>query len=159
MSFLPIDLRETHWPGGAFFPRGPLRYFDATRRNPPVEWESESPVLGAKIILALERDGKRTGTMSDVIRIVTTMRRAQGRDPGATFVAQKGVYEHRETHKIVEEDGVQVGIIATVAVGYATFSNEMVRVAERLAKDLHQESVILEIQKDGYRARLMGIRA
>lgn len=159
MPYLPLDLRVTRWPGGAFFPKGPIRYFDPTRRNPPIQWSSEDPIYGAKIILALERDGKRTGTMDDVIAAVTKMRRAQGRDPGATFLTQKGVWETRGTKEIVVEDGVQIGIIAIVPVDYATFTEEMVRLSEILAKEFDQETVVCEIQRDGYRARLMFIGA
>jgi len=104
--------------------------------------------------------------MTDLIPLVRAVRTRQTRtgeedkygDPNATFIAQKGVYKHKEpTYGVVEEDGAQVIIFATSGETSAIFEARMVALGEEIARQLHQELVIVEIQRNGVVQSTIGV--
>ncbi len=152
MPYLPIRLGRSHWrvrnDTYSFQPEGVIYFGDAIRRNPPVTW-SRPGVCAGRIVLALARNGKRTGTVRDVSAAVAGLQRSRGQTSTASVASQSGVYEHKSDGKIAVEHGAQVAIISTERTTVARFSKGLVKIAEALAAEFKQEEVLVEVQKDG----------
>lgn len=148
-----------HWRfgkgrGGSFRPHGQLHHSGGGSKN-PTEWTSKK-VLSARLIVGFSVGQVPTYEMADLIRIVERVRRSQVGDPSATFVAQEGIYQHISDGSVVHEKGAQVLLINT-AETKKKFTKQMVELAETIAREMHQELVIVEIQKNGISEEIMGV--
>jgi len=155
----PCNLGVFRWRspigGGVFYPRGRLQTGRANLER--ALWTS-SDTLAARIIVGFNVGDEPTWTIDDLVPIVRRVREAQTGDPSATFIAQHGIYRHRDPDsKIVDEDGAQVLIIDTAGLSEANFEAQMIELAEKIARELKQESVTLEIQRNGITQRVHGI--
>jgi hypothetical protein len=134
---------------GSFTPRGRLQFHGS--RNPITKKFPE--VYAARLIVGLSIGIEPGQGMDDIIRIVKQVRAKQVGNPSASFVAQRGMYQYLSEGKkvVVEEDGVQVIVINEPEHGVNSedFEAQMVELAEELARELQQEVIIMEMQRNG----------
>ena len=164
MPIIPVYLGPTSWGGpnaGQFRPNGPLTY-----HGDPSTWDRatflKNPVLhggktegkkkglwSARIFVGLNVGGAPRWTPDDVVKLVLEVRVAQVGRPDASFIVQRGLYS--QGPDVIDETSVQVAIMNLPYwnVSKDAFKEQMVELADRLAEELDQESVILEIQKNG----------
>lgn len=146
MTIYPANLGATHYGFASFRPTGPLY----KRGNSPLagtKW-FEHKVISARIFVGFSVGAVPTWTIENLIELVFRLRQLQGASPAATFLAQKGIYQHTIGGQIVVEDGAQV-IIFLEKETPAEFENQMAALAEEIVKTFQQEEVILELQEDG----------
>ncbi len=146
-------------PSGTFRPTGRLeRYGDESwmRTHNPRGWKSARTVVG-RLFVGFSVGEVPTYTLDNLIPIVERVRTAQTGNPSASFVAQRGIYQSRKTRQVVNEDGAQIFIINTDGVDDDVFADQMVELAETIAREFQQEEVIVEIQVNGISQYSMGI--
>jgi hypothetical protein len=111
----------------------------------------------ARLVVGFKVGHTPTYNIDDLVEIVTEFRKAQGK-PDASFISQKGVYQHRSSGEIVVEDSGQVIIIIDVwRTPLDEFVDEMTTLAEHVAETMQQESVILEIQRNGVTQQVFSV--
>ena len=143
---------------GIFHPVGRLKRQGA-HKNPP-SWETDV-VYAARLFVGFNVDEHPTYTLDDLVKLVKKVRDAQVGIPDASFIAQRGLYRHtsgRLKGVVVEEDGGQV-IIINMASTPKRFAKEMMNLADIICATFKQESVILEIQKNGIMEKVYGMSA
>ena len=149
MPAIPISNHIVLWKKGSFIPSGKLRFVGGQKAygNP---WVLESTeTWGARIIVGLNVRDEPKWTIGDLVKITRALREEQQANPGATFIAQKGVYKHKSGQRTVEEDGGQVIILNLDGTPADKFLKQMLQLGEMIAKNFDQESVILESQMNG----------
>jgi hypothetical protein len=153
-----VDLRAftAATPTGTFTfkPQGTVNREDDENNLPnPIAWDDKTPMLSARLFVGLNI-GKRK--VEDVIKIVKRVRTDQTGNPSASFLWQKGIYQHDVSGDV---DSVQVVILNLkfLKTSAKKFQAQMVELAEKLAKKLKQESVIVEIQRGGRQVRTFGV--
>jgi hypothetical protein len=142
---------------GSFRPHGPFVIIgDRASRNPE-GWFSKK-TLSARIIVGFNIGKNPYWSMEDVIEMVKQVRIEQEHSPNASFIAQKGLYRHKDPKEgDIEEDGAQIMIIDEDGLNQVDFKDEMVHLAEIVATAFLQDSVILEIQQNGLTLGTRGI--
>ena len=142
--------------GGCFLPNGQSSFVGLAN---PREWSIQGKnVLSARLFVGFNVGDEPRWTMDDVIGVTKDTRFGIDK-PDATFILQKGIYKHREGgQRMIEEDGAQIIIIDIWGTSYDVFVEEMEKLAENLAEELEQETVILEIQKGGVPQETIGIK-
>lgn len=149
--------REVEWT-----PTEEPKVYSPDRRN-PVAWpknvDEDPNAMKALLFVGFAvGDGAVTWKMSNLIAIVRAHRAAAGRDPSASFIGQRGVYRSKKgTQAIVEEDGAQVVIFPMDGETLKDFQADMIVLAEHICREMKQEEVIVEIQRNGAVVRLMGV--
>lgn len=162
MPKIPAYLGLATWSGprpGSFKPLGRLRV-EPDRPTlgealGSVDWSSDE-TLSARLFVGFSVGSAPTYDLDDLIAVVRAARSKNGGDPAATFLAQRGIYRYR-SGEVVEEDGGQVIIIDTAGSPRATFENQMVALAEEIAREMKQELVVVEIQKNGVVQQTYGV--
>lgn len=151
------EMRRFRYRSIQFNPTGPVYAVgDATRLQfNPVEEEDVVP-LTARLFVGLSVGQKGTYTVDDVVRITKRVRQQQGQSPDSSFLLQKGIYTDQK-NEIVEEDSVQVVIFAFDASGKREFQRQMGELAEVLVKELHQETIYVELQEGGVPYRILKV--
>lgn len=121
------------------------------KRNPPHElWHADS-TLSARLIVGFNVGHNPYWRLEDLVTLVRDERIRDGH-PSASFVPQRGVYQHEAVDghgEIVTEDGAQVTIICDYTSDVDAFTEEMIDLGGYIAKMMRQESVIVEIQHNG----------
>jgi len=145
-------------PSGGFRPAGQLETYGKPYHLNPEDWSSKK-TIAARLIVGFSVGNEPTYSMEDLIPIVTRVRRQQAGNPSASFVAQRGVYQHYDGKTVVTEDGAQVFIINLDGSSEARFKRQMVELAEVIAAEMQQEAVIVEIQVNGISKITMGVSA
>lgn len=129
------------------------------KRNPPHEiWSSDS-TLSARLIVGFNVGKNPYWKLEDLVTLVRDKRISDGH-PSASFIPQRGVYQHDEIdgHRhIVTEDGAQITIICDYSDDVAAFTKEMIDLGGYIAKMMRQESVIVEIQHNGTTLATYGV--
>lgn len=149
--------------GGSFTPRGRALVEGSAKeldiKANPARWESDE-TYAARVIVGFNVHNEPRWSVDDVIPIVKRVRDRQHGKQGASFVLQRGIYQHKDDEKrIVEEEGVQILIIDVWSTPLRTFEKEMVELGEILADKLQQEEVIVEIQRNGVTVKTFGVVA
>jgi len=103
----------------------------------------------------LERAYKRR--FQEAMQLVRDVRKEQTGSAAASFVAQEGLFTHA-TGEIVQEKGVQI-IIINFGQGERVFAKQIEALADALREYFHQESILVEIQKNGRTLRSHDVRA
>jgi hypothetical protein len=134
---------------GWFRPTGALR-------PNRVRWSGE-PAQAARVIVGFNVGEDPRWTMGDLMALVREIRQEQGAAPAASFLFQRGIYAHEAGGPIVEEDGAQVIILNLTEQPPGEFERDVRRLAEKLATDMEQEEVIVEMQLGGIPVRVYGI--
>lgn len=168
MIKIPFNNHPMTWRGGGVFrPEGKFEVVgsdEAVAQDNPIKWGSRE-TWAARVIVGFKRRGKKPITMSQLVRLVRKIRLEQVGDPGATFLAQRGLYRH-DAGGIVDEPGAQVVIFNAdrvmpngkkVAVTPRRFEKDIEKLSEDIATVFDQESVIVEIQKNGITQRTFGM--
>lgn len=135
-------------------PQGWFRPTGALRPN-RVRWSGE-PAQAARIIVGFNIGDEPHWTMKEVMRMVREIRAEQGAAPAASFVFQKGIYAH-DDGGIVEEDGAQIIVLNLTEQSQKDFKRDIERMAEKLARDMKQEEVIVEFQNSGITTETLGV--
>ena len=141
--------------GGSFRPRGALRQYGPPLRRNPVDWDTES-TLAARLLVGFNVNDEPRWTLDDLVTLVRQIQQEQGKT-AASFVAQRGLYQHKVSKEIVTEDSAQVLIIDTDQTPRAVFEAEMIALADRLVIALEQEEIIVDIQLNGITQKTMGV--
>lgn len=163
---IPIHNKALFWQGGgAFKPEGPIELVSsASLAQNPVKWDSRE-TWAARVIVGFKRKGKKPVTMNQLVKLVRKIRLEQVGDPGVSFLAQRGLFRH-DSGTLVDEPGAQVVIINVervfpdghkVEVSPEEFERQIEELSEDIATRLEQESVIVEIQKNGITQRTFGM--
>ena len=139
--------------GGMFRPNGRLTYH-GMHINP--DHGSSEKTRAGRIIVGFNVGGEPKYGMEDLIRIVKRVRQEQVGNPSSTFIAQTGICQHH-SGDVVTEQGAQVIIIDTMSTKRKAFTRQMVELAETIARELEQEEVIVEIQKNGISEVTIGV--
>jgi hypothetical protein len=130
-------------------PKGRLRCVGrrATKGQFAVEGVKQ---LQARLFVGLNVGGKPRWSLADVVRLVLRARHAQGRSAGATFLAQKGVYQVNPKAPIDRENSVQI-ILMNLYDGLPerTFLTDVRKLAKCLTRGLKQEQIIVEVSRGG----------
>lgn len=154
------------WGGphpGSFQPIGKITYvgdadkltgeLSARRANPAAKTRRVS--AGVRIIVGFNVGGTPRWEMVDLVRIVRRVRTKQVGQPDSTFVAQTGMYTHTgakaKRGKVVTESGGQVIIknLPHLKTDDQEFQEQMLELAETIARELEQEIVIVDYQERG----------
>ncbi len=160
MTAYPFNPDTFHWnaphphASGSFRPHGRLEHHGA-HPNPNL-WEAEQ-TIAARLIVGFSVGDVPTWSLDDLIPLVRELRESQVGDPSATFVAQKGIYRHRDGSGVVTEDGAQIFLINLSGASLAEFTGQMVALAEEICRRFQQESVIVEIQVNGISQKTIGV--
>jgi len=153
----------TKW---SFTPNGKLYVVgdEAVMLQNPVSWKSEGVMQSSRIFCGLEEQDKdgnviqRWGLEEDMIPLVQRMRVEQQGDPGASFIAQKGLWKREDSGIVIKENSAQVIVFNIARVDPEVFEGHMVAIAEALARTFHQELVIVEMQMAGISQSTIGVR-
>lgn len=137
---------------GWFRPTGALR---PNRRL----WDQHDPVQAARLFVGFKIQDRPVWDMESIIGLVREIRTEQGMSPASSFVAQKGLYVHKDSGKLVEEDGAQIIILNTDDTPSRAFEDSVEQLGEKLADELLQDEVILELQRGGVAYRTLGLSA
>jgi hypothetical protein len=146
-----------HWGGpyaGSFRPRGRIERV-GERQNPRLWGSGREGELAGRLFVGFNVGEDPVWSVDDLIPIVRRVRERQTGDPSASFVMQKGIYRHRSTTDIVEEDGAQVILFADSPDD--AFREQLVELGEEIARRLDRESVLVEIQRNGVTQRVLGV--
>lgn len=133
-----------------FVPRGSI-YEYGPRRNPATRREGPS-LLSARLFVGLNVGDEERWTVDDVADVVLAARRKQKRSASASFLLQRGIYQPRTKRgyaPAVEEKSVQILIFNDDELSRREFGNEMIKLAEVMARKLRQEVIYLDIQRRG----------
>lgn len=143
-----------HWQYGSFRPGGKIVH-TGSRENPET-WSSKS-TLAARIFVGFKVGGKVRWKMADLVKIVRAVRTQQSGDPSSTFLAQTGIYKHSESGVVVTEPGAQVILLDSHGATRRQWEEQILELAEIIAEKLKQESVVVEIQRNGLSLKTFGV--
>lgn len=151
----PIDTRRFRCAAFTFEPKGPVKLIGTRAQNPVVE-EFGAADAG-RLFVGLNVGGKPRWKVEDVMRITKRVRERQGADPDSSFLAQRGYFT--SAGKTINEKSVQIIILDFAArkTGGRTFKTEMIELAEELARKLKQETIYVEIQRNGIPERVLRV--
>ncbi len=130
-----------------FRPTGRLITHHKGAQPNPVKRESGGG-LSARLFVGLNVGQVKKYTPKSVVDIVWAVRKKQKKSADASILSQKGIYEDKKGKRVVEPS-VQVILIDFSGATKRAWTAEMVELAETLVTKLHQEAVILEIQRRG----------
>jgi hypothetical protein len=150
MSAHLCNAQSVHVPhpkGGHFHPRGPLS-IHGRKRNPADELTG-TQTLASRLIVGFNVGDKAKYSIDDLIPIVERVRNQQGHGAGASFVAQRGIYQRSAGGKLVEEDSAQVIVFNDAGATLETFTKEMIALGETICKELEQDMAFMDIQDKG----------
>ena len=138
--------RRWHPTGHVSYHRDPASAA-AEERN-PIEVIGQGDNLAARFFVGLNVGNTLTWTPKDVADIVWRERKRQGQNGSTSILSQLGIYESASGER-VEEPSVQVVVLDLANEPEEQFLREMTEVGEALARELRQETVILELQRAG----------
>lgn len=110
-----------------------------------IDTSIEAGILAARISVGLSVGNHPTWTVSDTIAVTKRVLLAQDRDPGASFISQRGIYQS-ETGEIVEEESVQIVIYNVGQVANDVFRSGIIKLAKEFVRALKQERVYIEFE-------------
>ena len=124
----------------------------------PNNWKSTDATWAARIFVGFNVGETPTYTMDDLIALVKKARKAQVGRADSTFIYQKGIYTHSDGKTEVTEDGAQVVFInLDPSVTPEDFEAQMVALAEVIVQEMQQETVIVELQRNGIVQAVIGV--
>lgn len=164
---IPISNHAVYWRGGGSFrPEGRLTlvHVEGLVGN-PLQWDTRES-WAARMFLGFQKGRRRVPKqeaarrMEKLVQLVREIRVEQVGDPGASFLTQRGMYRHDDGY-VIDEPGAQVIVINVdrvmkkgkkiekVPVTPEQFEKDIEQLSEDLATELDQESIIVEIQRNG----------
>lgn len=140
MPTLPANLGALRTQYGTFQPVGAVR---RPGRGPQTNPRSKAVVFAGRVIAGFNVGDVPTYTLEDVITLVERLTPSD-----ASFVLQRGLFTSRRTGVRVREDSAQV-LLFSEGETQAAFTRDMLALARSLCREMQQEMVLLEIQKNG----------
>ena len=157
---LNMNTGKFYYKHGSFSPdKGTLTEVGRIRElNPAHDYGKKT--YGAAIIIGLTDRAGVERLPKDLINAVRDIRLDQIGDPGASFMFQRGLFKHRSTGTIVEEDSVRVLILNLDSEQEPTakFRQNILAMGEKLREDFDQEEIIVEFQDGGVQDGVYGIK-
>lgn len=144
------------WTGGSFRPNGRLIFVGTEYKANPRTWGSKN-TLAARLFIGLNVGGEPRWSVDHVTKTVTEVRAEQGRRPDSSFIVQRGIYTSRSSGEVIHEDSVQVILIDVDSLKRPVFTQEIETLAETLARELKQEEIVVEIQRNGMALETFGV--
>jgi hypothetical protein len=151
---VPVNTGNFFFEKGAFYPdnQGIL-----VGDNPITRESYGTGAYAGLIIIGLSGQDGEKFKLEDMVSIVGDIRMEQAGDPGASFIAQKGLFKHKITGKRVEEDSVRIIILNLTGESDEEFKENILSLADELAERFNQEAVIVEFQRKGVTEEVTGI--
>ena len=138
-----------------FTPEGEIFIVTATGHRVSAKERNKNPLkregsggLAARLFVGLKVGDEVRWTIDDVIKLTYKTLSKERRAPDASILAQSGIYKDFSGKPIIEPS-VQIIVIDFQSTPKEKFVKQMGTLGERLAIDLEQEKVILEIQNHG----------
>lgn len=128
-------------PDGAIYEEG--RVGENLRDN-PARRRKGAQLLSARMFVGFNVGSTATWTIDDVIEVVKKVYKG-----GASFIAQQGIYAPVGGRREPPEGSAQVLIFNDAGVTRQSFTRRMIAVAERLAAELKQKEIYVDIQDSG----------
>ena len=165
---LPADPRRFSWSHGPiigwFEPSGRMR---ASARDAAllrkVTDEVEGTIQAARLVAGLADPGGARRTVEDVAAIVRRERALQVGEEATVTVARTGTLGSglgkKGSQRIVTEDAAEVFVVNLPAPGAArgAFEREVAEIAEKLAAELGRDEVVVQFQRSGMPAKVIGV--
>jgi hypothetical protein len=157
MSSYSFSNNPIHIPRkGSFYPRGSVVVGHKGRRRNPLAEEYDTTfaarlfvglgVLGGKELPIQKLIAATRKFLREPIKVGKTVYNV-GED--SSYISQKGVYKYEADGKVYEENSAQVIIIDTQGTPQSVWRSIMISLGEYLCRALRQESVYVELQKNG----------
>lgn len=153
-----------HGKGGAyaFTPRGKHKFYG---RNPVKAVVYGVPDNAARMFIGFSVGDTPTWHVDDLAALFRSLRSNQRNDAGklmpldASFVIQKGLYTHggEVGGKLIYENSCQLIVLGLYGESEPVFIQNMQEVAGNIARHFKQETVILEIQRNGAPIEVFGV--
>jgi hypothetical protein len=126
-----------------------LETLSGARPNPiRADYIKFGPSIVARLMVGLSVKGKNVYTVEFLRTLTRAYLRAHKMPENSTFVVQKGVYTHKRSKRVIEEDSSQI-VLINEGVSNRKFFAVARSLAEHICKKMQQESVICEIQENG----------
>jgi len=162
MPRIPFSNNPIHvaFPGGSFhfYPQGPLSYISGPRNNPRL-WQSEE-TWGVRLVMGLSIQGERKEISPlSIIDYVKRFCAFAGLAPDSSYIMQKGVYKYSGNGEVKTEKSLQIVILSVNNGDLPPYFFEwyMEILAEAMAVDFRQESIIVELQRNGVVQETAGV--
>lgn len=152
-------------PQGKVYEVGdPSQWYTRSWKSNPLKKRVKDQAQGARIILGFNVGIEEKVTIQDVVDLVFKLRRQQvkealedgeaqphplGGDIGATFVAQKGLWQSVKDEQAYPENGVQVAMMNIIQEDPERFIEDMIEIADAMVADFNQNAVLIEISNNG----------
>lgn len=163
MPAIPIDMR----PNSVFRQTGDMfQYGVPYVRNPHAKYDGKT--YAARLFVGFNVGAKPKWKLDDLVELVQRERAqhevapadspgdTQHVPPDATFFATRGLFTHDEDDedpklagKTIREHGAQVVILSIFGEKKKQFRENMFALAETIAREMQQASVIVEFQRQG----------
>ena len=165
---LPADSRRFSWSHGPiigwFEPSGRMRVStrDAALLRKVAD-DTEATIQTARVVAGLVHPAGTRRTVEDVAAIVRRERALQVGEEATVTVARTGTVGSglgkRGSQRIVTEDAAEVFIVNLPGPGAArgAFEREVAEIAEKLAAELGRDEVVVQFQRSGMQARVIGV--
>jgi hypothetical protein len=126
-----------------------LHSLSSTRKNPiKADFRSYGDSRAARIFVGLSIKGRQTYSLAYLVSLVREFLRKRKFPEDSSFLSQRGVYTHQDSHKTIEEDSAQV-VIINMGSPESKFKKTIVSLGEHICKIMRQDSVIVDYQKNG----------
>lgn len=164
---------------GSFQPEGRIvpayKRARGIRANPRSFFDDHD-TYSARLFVGFNVGTEAVYNMDDLIKVVKRVRLRQIGTPDSSFLYQKGLFKHTAQGtlrgKVIIENSAQVIILNLpykVTKGehkgqyrllpFKTFERHMEKLAEEICRSLHQEEVIIQMQKNGVVMHTIGMTA
>ena len=156
---LKVENGAVRTDGFSFTPKGKEKLFG---RNPADFQVYGVPQNAARLFVGFNVGSKATWNVDDLARLFRRFRSEQRNDAGkpipidSSFVIQKGFYTSNDG-EVVYENSSQLIVLSIFGESEHKFAENMIELAGRLARELKQETIILEIQRKGIPIEVFGV--
>lgn len=146
----PIHVGNTRVGIFDFIPTGKIMFVSEGSRNNPDIFRSKE-TWAARIIVGLSIKGRRRSIPpQSIISYVKAYCKFAGLDPSSSYLMQKGVYQYSGGGRVVTENSMQIILLNLNAdLHPGIFQMYMEYMAEDMGVDFKQESIVMEIQRNG----------
>jgi hypothetical protein len=146
---------------GFFEPNGAVGSHGPDLHPNKRDWQTDAPLYAARIFVGFNVGDEPRWTMDDLVPIVKRVRTEQVGSPDSSFLYQRGVYAHQRAGDttVADEQGAQIIIlnVPDFETEPDEFESQIVQLAEIIAEQLLQETVIVEIQRAGQTLRTISV--
>jgi hypothetical protein len=167
----PLKMFDERGRAFEFIPEGKVyevgdasQWYTRDHKRNPVARATKEASQGGRIVVGFNVGIEEKWKMDDIVDIMFDARRQQvldaiedgdaqphplGGDVGMTFLAQRGIWQAVRDTEAYAENGAQIAIMNIIKEKKTRFRQDMIDLAEILARKLSQQAVILEMSKRG----------